>query len=116
MEWVQKKMREIADTVYVDGCKTEVEIATSRIAMELTERNINFLRRMNEIFSECGLSTLKEDARKGGSDAAYVTAAGIPCVDSIGVRGGYIHSPLEYAYLSSLAESAKRMAVVAYKI
>ena len=116
MEWVQKKMREIADTVYVDACKTEVEIATSRIAMERTERNLDFLRRMNEIFSECGLTELKENAGKGGSDAAYITAAGIPCVDSVGVRGGYIHSPLEYAYLSSLAESAKRMAVVAYKI
>ncbi len=46
----------------------------------------------------------------GGSDAAEVTVAGIPCVDSIGVAGDKIHTHDEYGRLSSLAEAAKRIA------
>jgi acetylornithine deacetylase/succinyl-diaminopimelate desuccinylase-like protein len=37
-------------------------------------------------------------------------------VDSIGAGGGSIHSPEEYAYLASLAESAKRIAAVALEL
>jgi acetylornithine deacetylase/succinyl-diaminopimelate desuccinylase-like protein len=71
---------------------------------------------MNEIFGAEGLPTLEGEKRKGGSDAAYVTEAGIPCIDSLGVEGHKIHSPDEFALISSLAESAKRIAAVAVNI
>ena len=54
--------------------------------------------------------------RTGGSDAADVSAFGIPCVDSLGVVGGYIHSPKEMAYIDSLVESAKRLVLVVKNI
>ena len=54
--------------------------------------------------------------RPGGSDAAYVTQYGIPCVDSLGTAGGCIHSPSEFAKLESLAESAKRIIAIALDI
>ena len=84
--------------------------------MEYSEKNVALLARMNEIFVENGIPTLEAAARKGASDAADVTAAGAACVDSIGVRGGKIHSPDEFAYIDSLAESAKRLAAVAANI
>ena len=59
------------------------------------------------------MPTLKPVANRGGSDAAEITNTGIPCVDSIGVEGGKIHSPDEFAFINSLAESAKRMAAIA---
>lgn len=37
---------------------------------------------------------------------------GIPCIDSLGVRGGGIHSADEYGEICSLCESAKRIAAV----
>ena len=47
---------------------------------------------------------------------SYLTEAGIPCVDSIGIDGKNIHSADECARIDSLKESAKRLATVAYCI
>ena len=116
LAWVRNYVKEVAATVYVPGCKTMVNDPPGRVAMEYSEKNVALLARMNEIFVENGIPTLEVAARKGASDAADVTAAGAACVDSIGVRGGKIHSPDEFAYIDSLAESAKRLAAVAANI
>ena len=84
--------------------------------MELCDRNIQLLEKMNTIFEQNGFSRLEIGSRNGGSDAADVTVYGIPCIDSIGVMGENIHSIDEYAILRSLAESAKRLASVIYCI
>lgn len=47
-----------------------------------------------------------------GSDAAYITETGIPCIDNLGTEGANIHSVDEYIELKSLAESAKRIAAL----
>ena len=116
LAWVRTHVKEIAEKVYVPGCKTMVNDPPGRVAMEYSEKNVALLARINEIFVENGLSELKASKRKGASDAADVTAAGAACIDSLGVRGGKIHSPNEYAYIDSLAESAKRLAAVAANI
>lgn len=113
LEWVRQYAQKIADTVYVSGCSCTVTASRGRIAMEYSERNAALLDIMNRIFEENGLPRLKMSKRKGGSDAAEVTECGIPCVDSLGVEGGKIHSRDEYAILESLRESAKRIAAVA---
>ena len=56
-----------------------------------------------------GLPLLTASKRTGGSDAADVTAYGIPCMDSMGVIGGEIHTLKEFAYIDSLAKSTKRL-------
>ena len=114
--WIVNRMQEIADLVYIPGCKTTVTQLTGRVAMELSQKNVILLDKMNHIFEENGLSILKASKRTDGSDAADVTAYGIPCVDSLGVRGGNIHTINEYAFLDSLVESAKRVAAVAFRI
>ena len=81
--------------------------------MELSEKNVALLDKMNEIFEQNGLHTRKPVFHYGGSDAAYITQAGIPCVDSLGVFGDGMHSAREYATLASLAESAKYQAAIA---
>ena len=115
-DWIRNYTEKLAKTVHVQGCTCEVELTGSRIAMELTERNTDLLARMNGIFLAEGLPELIGKRRNGGSDAAYVTDAGIPCIDSLGVEGDEIHSVREFAYLASLAESAKRIAAVAVNI
>ena len=67
----------------------------------------------NRIFEQTGLPTLRAAKRTGGSDAADVTVFGIPCLDSLGVTGGKIHSKDEFSNLESLRTSAKRLAAVA---
>lgn len=106
------RLQRIADTVYVSGCSCTMEQTNLRPAMELNEKNIAFLDKANELFAKNGLSRLEIGMRTGGSDASDVTVCGIPCIDSIGVGGGRAHSVDEYGYISSLDESAKRIASI----
>lgn len=114
--WAKKHLQKIADDVHVKGCSCKITDISTRVAMEYTVRNAELLERMNQIYYENGLPVLKGSIRAGGSDAADVTAYGIPCIDSIGVTGGKIHSTEEFANISSLSESAKRIAAVIYCI
>lgn len=107
-----KYIRDITSKVYVEGVKTELEYLSYRIAMDNKECNVKLLENMNKVFEKNGLSPLKGRKAKGGSDAAYTSAAGIPSIDSIGVIGGYIHSKNEYGDINSLIENAKRMASI----
>jgi glutamate carboxypeptidase len=110
LEWVKEYMQKVADTVYVDGCRSSVTLTRLRIAMEYSERNQQLFDALNDIFEKEGLSPIIKNMGNGGSDAAEITASGIPCIDSLGVKGGSCHSPNEYGLLSSLSESAKRLA------
>lgn len=105
----------VAETSYIEGSSCTVTLKSYRVPMEYTERNAELLQRMNEVYERVGLPTLQYKRSTGGSDAADVTACGIPCVDNVGTMGEFIHSVNEYALLDSLTESAKRIAaVVAY--
>ena len=106
----------LAKTVYVEGCTCRLVLQSHRTAMEVTDRNLSLLEKVNGIWAENGLQTRTAATRKGGSDAADITAFGIPVLDSVGVLGGKIHSPDEFAELSSLAESAKYIAAAVYCI
>lgn len=116
LEWMYEYTQKLADTVHVPGCKCTVNRPKGRAAMELCERNEQLLATMNRIYEENGLPVLEIGKRRGGSDAADVTVAGIPCIDSIGVEGGKIHTVEEYADLESLRRSARRVASVIYCI
>lgn len=43
----------------------------------------------------------------GGSDGNILVAAGLPTLDGMGVRGGNLHSPEEFAHIDSVAERAR---------
>ena len=115
-EYIAEYMQEFAKKVYIKGCKTEVEEYGFRPAMERVQRNLDLLDTVNEILVKNGMSALEPIKKNGGSDAAQVTTAGIPCLDGLGVRGGGIHSPNEYAEKETLKESAKRLASVVWCI
>lgn len=115
-----RRAREIAQALseenVIEGCRCEVEQVNFRPAMPLCSRNSELLDRINEIYKVNGLPVLTARTCFSGSDAAYITEAGIPCVDNLGVDGKNIHSIHEYALLNSLAACAKRLAAVAYCI
>ncbi len=115
-EQAERMVHEVAEQNTVEGCTCTVERFSSRPAMIFTESNQALVEKMNAIYAECGLPTVGIAHGTGGSDAAYTTEAGIPSVDCVGVAGSSIHSINERALLSSLADSAKRMATVAYCI
>lgn len=52
----------------------------------------------------------------GACDGNKLAAAGLPNVDSLGPRGGDIHSPAEHIFLDSLAERAKLTALLLLRL
>lgn len=66
-------------------------------------------QRLFDLVRECG-AELGQDIRwqstGGVCDGNNIAACGVPVVDTMGVRGGAIHSPNEYLIVPSLAERA----------
>ncbi len=113
---ISAAVEKLAANPHNPKCRIEAEIFGLRPAMERVERNLKLLDTINGIFEDNGLSRLEPVKRTGGSDAAQITEAGIPCLDNFGPWGGRIHSPDEYALCESLKDSAKYLAAVAYCI
>ena len=112
---VERRVKEIADTSYVAGTSCTLSPFSHRVSMEQNERNMDLFRRISDIYDKTGLPHVEPRLSMGGSDAADMTAHGIPALDCFGVRGDLIHSKDEFAYIDSLAESAKLQgAVVLY--
>lgn len=111
--FAKRFVKELAEKSFISDCSCSLELLSERPAMEMEQRNLDLLDNMNRIFSANNMPVLLKKCASGGSDAAYTTVFGIPTVDSIGVVGSGIHSIREKARLYSLAEAAKRMAVLA---
>lgn len=109
----RKIAEDISAETFVEGCECRLEQIGYRPAMPPCDRNSELLEKINEIYTQNGLPYLTSRTFLGGTDGAYITAAGIPCIEGLGVEGGMIHSAREFAYLKSLATSAKRLAAAA---
>ena len=107
-----KYLQQIADTTYVKGCTCKMVQTNLRPTMEPNEKNLELLKKANELFAKNGLSQLEVGKRGGGSDASDLTLYEIPCMDSIGAGGEDGHTTQEYGKIDSLAESAKRIASI----
>ena len=114
---IMEIVKEVASTSFVEGTTCEYTLASSRYAMEKTQRNVELFEKVKSIFQENGVEGGVEMLKNfGGADSADMTKMGIPCIDSFGVHGGLIHNPGEFMYINSLAHTAKKLASVAYCI
>jgi glutamate carboxypeptidase len=75
--------------------------------------------RLFSLVRDCG-AALGQDigwqATGGVCDGNNIAAQGVPVVDTMGVRGGAIHSPEEYLIVPSLAERARLAALVLHRL
>lgn len=71
--------------------------------------------RVSECGRELGLS-LEWRSSGGVSDGNKLAAAGLPVVDTMGPRGGNLHSPQEFVLLDSIAERAKLTCLLLLKL
>ncbi len=115
-EEIDREVARIAAHTHIDGCRCTATQISYRPAMERVERNLALLARINEIYTAYGIEPLEGLFQAGGSDAAYTTLAGIPTVDNLGVQGGLIHSTREFAWLSSMEETGRRLATIIYEL
>lgn len=81
----------------------------------LEGRGLSLLEAVSACGTELGLD-LKWQASGGVSDGNKLAAAGLPNVDTMGARGGNIHSPLEFLELGSLAERARLTALILMRL
>lgn len=116
LEEVKSIAERIADECKVAGCTCVLEQVSYRPAMELTKQNAELTERINQIFKEEGIPEHEPIEFLGGTDAAYITKCGIPCVDGLGTEGDHYHSLDEYIELDSLAGSAKKLAAIIYNL
>ena len=116
LEYIKNEIQKIADTSYIEGTSCELRVKSFRVSMDKSEANDRLLERISEIFDRNGLEHVEACSSNGGADASDMTSRGITTVDCLGVRGGMIHSKDEYAYIASLAESAKMLAAIAIEI
>jgi len=59
---------------------------------------------------------IRWQASGGVCDGNNIAACGVPVVDTMGVRGGAIHSDQEYLIVPSLAERAALSALVLHRL
>jgi glutamate carboxypeptidase len=72
-----------------------------------------------ELVKDCGAALgqpIKWQSSGGVCDGNNIAACGVPVVDTMGVRGGAIHSPDEFLIVPSLAERAALSALVLTRI
>ena len=72
-----------------------------------------------EIVEECSAllgSPISRIASGGVCDGNNIAACGVPVVDTMGVRGGAIHSPDEFLIVPSLLERARLSALVLHRL
>ena len=75
--------------------------------------------RLFELVRTCGAALGIDIAWKatgGVCDGNNIAATGVPVVDTMGVRGGAIHSPDEFMIVPSLRERAALSALVLAKL
>lgn len=75
--------------------------------------------RLYALVRDCGAALNQPigwQATGGVCDGNNIAACGVPVVDTMGVRGGAIHSPQEYLIVESLAERAALSALTLYRI
>lgn len=83
-----------------------------RPSMPKSQKNYDLLDESNAILRSAGLEEMKTVISFGGSDAAYVTLAGIPVIDSIGAIGDNVHNTNEYILTDKFSLSTKRVAAI----
>lgn len=105
----------IADINQRDGITAELTGGFTRPPKPMTTKLRVFFEALKAAGADLGV---KIDWKPTGGccDGNNIAAAGIPVIDTLGVRGANIHSAQEYAKLDSLVERAKLSALVLLKI
>ncbi len=98
-----------------EGYEVSLHGAFTRPPKTLSDDN----KRLLELVRDCGAELgqeIKWQPTGGCCDGNNMAAAGLPNVDTLGVRGGRIHSDEEFLLVDSLTERAKLSAAILFKL
>jgi len=105
----------VDDANRADGIHVELHGGISSPPKVLDTRSRALLDLILACGNEIGLS-LASQPSGGTSDGNKLAAAGLPVIDSLGPRGGKLHSTEEFLYIDSLPERAKLTALTLLRI
>ncbi|GAA0690286.1 hydrolase [Marinobacterium maritimum] len=114
--WCQQHLdRLLAEINDRDGISIELHGGFGRKPKKLSGANQKLFELARDCGAELGMS-IAWLPTGGCCDGNNLAAAGIPNIDTLGVRGGKIHSADEYMFVSSLTERAKLSALILMKL
>lgn len=115
-DWFMAEARSlIADAASREGLSATLHGGFARPPKPMTPALDAFFRALKDCGVELGLD-IGWKATGGVCDGNNIAAAGIPVIDTLGARGGDIHSANEFVRLDSLEERAKLSALVLLRI
>ncbi len=109
---VKKGFDAIAAKVYREGTHTTVTPIVGVSAMEELPGTEALFEKASAAAEKAGLGRLTRGATGGGSDSAYLAAAGVPTLCALGVQGEFNHTVREYAVEASLTERLKLLLAI----
>ena len=116
MDETTKKLYEIVKSAEKrDGITCEVIEQTGNPPKEETEGSKKILRMIEMSAQELKIP-FKTGYSKGVTEGNTMAAEGLPVIDSLGGRGGKIHTHEEYLEIDSLVERSKLLALLLMKL
>lgn len=114
--WAEEEVKRVAAEVNAfDGVSLDLHGGFYRPPKPMTPETEAFFNAVKATGAELGLD-IAWKATGGCCDGNNIQTAGIPVVDTLGVRGANIHSAQEIAKLDSLVERARLSALLFMKI
>ncbi len=114
--WLQTAMNEVVSrTNDREGYTATLYGSFSRPPKPMTP----VIRQLYDVVKQCGADLgieIKQQPTGGCCDGNNLAAAGLPNIDTLGVRGANIHSDQEYILTESLTERAKLTALILHKL
>lgn len=110
------QFKAITDKIYVQDVTTKMEIISEMPPMVYLDKSKELFELVKTIYEEEGFGHPKAITVGGGSDSAYTTAAGIPTMCAMGVKGARNHTVEEFADVESLFMRAKLMIAILLKL
>ena len=115
-DWFMGEVRKlIAAAAARDGFGAHLHGSFGRPPKPMTPQLEAFFRALKDCGVELGLD-IGWKATGGVCDGNNIAAAGIPVIDTLGVRGGDIHSSNEFVKLDSLEERARLSALLLLRV
>jgi glutamate carboxypeptidase len=100
-QYLEKKIADIAQAVYVPGVVTRIDIVSGRPPMPRSQKNRRLFDILKTVATDLNMD-IKEEFRFGVSDANLIADENTPVLDGLGPIGGEDHSEKEYMIKESL--------------
>lgn len=115
-DWFMREAKALTDAVNArEGYRAHLHGSFGRPPKPMTPELEAFFRALKDCGVELGLD-IGWKATGGVCDGNNIAAAGIPVIDTLGARGGDIHSSSEFVKLDSLEERAKLSALLLLRV